>query len=180
MSLSSFIRDYVYIPLGGNRFGFGRTQFNLIVAMTLSGLWHGANITYLIWGLLHAFGVVFLNINARFFKISCNIWLSRISTLIFITFAWVFFRSDTLDHAFELLRQTINFDGSITVDSILLILLSIVFLYISQKAIFIENYLISAIEKYWGWKIFTVISGVVFFMIYAGPNGIPTFIYFKF
>jgi alginate O-acetyltransferase complex protein AlgI len=180
ISLSSFIKDYIYIPLGGNRLGFARAQFNLMVAMILSGLWHGANVTFLIWGVLHALGVVLVNINARFIKITLHFWLSRLITMIFIALAWVFFRADNLDHALELLRQITHFDGAMTLDTALLILLSIIFLYMSQKTLLLENFFISIIRKYWGWRVFTAISGIIFTMIYAGPSGVPAFIYYRF
>jgi hypothetical protein len=58
VSLSSFIRDYIYIHLGGNLLGWGRTQLNVLSGMLISGLWHGANWTFVVWGLLHGLGVV--------------------------------------------------------------------------------------------------------------------------
>ena len=60
ISLSTFIRDYIYIPLGGSRRGFARTCLNLIIAFALSGIWHGVGLNFLIWGLLHGVGIVFL------------------------------------------------------------------------------------------------------------------------
>ena len=55
ISLSTWLRDYLYIPLGGNRLGPWRTRFNLMVTMVLGGLWHGANLTYVVWGAYHGF-----------------------------------------------------------------------------------------------------------------------------
>lgn len=61
ISLSTFIRDFIYIPLGGSRCGFLRTQFALLVAFVLSGIWHGSTINFMIWGLAHGLGIVWLN-----------------------------------------------------------------------------------------------------------------------
>jgi D-alanyl-lipoteichoic acid acyltransferase DltB (MBOAT superfamily) len=98
ITLSFFLRDYLYIPLGGNRHGESRRQLNLFITMLLGGLWHGANWTFVIWGALHG---VFLSVN--------HIWARRrrelprglawALTFILTTGAWVFFRATTLARA---------------------------------------------------------------------------------
>ena len=103
-SLSSFFRDYVYIPLGGNRCSPLRNVFNRWATMLLSGLWHGANLTFLIWGGLHA---LFLSIETLLFK--------RIKiryTLVVATgalLAWVFFRAETVTDAFFIIQHMFTF-----------------------------------------------------------------------
>ncbi len=114
ISLSSFIRDYVYIPLGGGRRGPWRTSIHVMLAMLLSGLWHGAAMTFLVWGALHGLGVVLLNLKQRLWPAaqyqqtavqSLENGLSRLLCFHFICLTWVFFRSDSLEQAGQLLAR---------------------------------------------------------------------------
>ena len=97
ISLSEFIKDYIYIPLGGNRCGWLRAQFNLFAAMTLSGIWHGAGYNFIVWGMLHGLGlIVYKGIKKLSpFKTSTlfSRTVGRIITFHFICFTWVFFRA---------------------------------------------------------------------------------------
>jgi alginate O-acetyltransferase complex protein AlgI len=96
ISLSTWFRDYVYIPLGGNRVGKSRWVINILVVFVLSGLWHGANYTFLIWGGLHALYYLV----ERFSPISVrNKNISGIITFVSVAFAWIFFRASNLDEA---------------------------------------------------------------------------------
>jgi len=109
ISLSSWFRDYVYIPLGGNRKGEARSHLNLIVTMFLSGLWHGAAWTYILWGLIHG---LFLSIHKLFnqvftFKLSPDSKIFKLVS-IFIMFqivslGWLFFRADNISQALTFL-----------------------------------------------------------------------------
>lgn len=102
MSLSRFFRDYVYFPLGGNRIGVYRTYINLMIIFILCGMWHGANWTFLIWGLYHGgllvierlTGLRTLDAGSRLLLV-----LKRISTLLLVMVGWVFFRSASLSQA---------------------------------------------------------------------------------
>jgi D-alanyl-lipoteichoic acid acyltransferase DltB (MBOAT superfamily) len=105
MSLSAFLRDYLYIPLGGNRKGAVRRYANLMVTMLLGGLWHGAAWTFVIWGGLHGLYLV-INHAWRFAfgppspdPAPSIVWLKRISVCLAVTIAWVFFRSDSFTAA---------------------------------------------------------------------------------
>jgi D-alanyl-lipoteichoic acid acyltransferase DltB (MBOAT superfamily) len=180
ISLSTFIRDYIYIPLGGNHGGFTKTQINIFIAMTLSGIWHGASLTFVIWGVLHALGVVFANINQYQLKININGFLSRFLTILFVCLAWIFFRSESSYHAFELLRQFSNITGKFTLEHLELIVLSVLFYKLSFQAEPIENWFILKIKRYWGWRLFTFVTAFVYWIIFAGPSGIPGFIYYRF
>lgn len=105
ISLSTWFRDYVYIPLGGNRKGTTNTIRNVFVVFLISGLWHGANWTFLAWGLVHALlflpyflgqgGNNFINISTPAPRRVLNIGF----TFLLTTLAWVFFRSDNIAHA---------------------------------------------------------------------------------
>jgi alginate O-acetyltransferase complex protein AlgI len=104
MTLSRFLRDYVYIPLGGNRHGKARRYVNLLVTMLLGGFWHGAAWTYVIWGAWHG---VFLALNhvweERGFPIPRLV--SRVLTLLVVFWGWAFFRSRDLHDALLLLGK---------------------------------------------------------------------------
>ncbi len=111
ISLSSWFRDYVYIPLGGNRRGETRTLFNIAVVFVLSGLWHGANWTFAAWGLLHAVYVVGerLLVRVGLIRQEPNGFLSKAVSVV-VTFAlvnvgWVFFRSASIQEAFYVLTH---------------------------------------------------------------------------
>jgi alginate O-acetyltransferase complex protein AlgI len=99
ITLSHWLRDYLYIPLGGNRGGRAPQFRNIVITMMLGGLWHGANWTFLIWGLLHglALGAThMLRSPMRSFGIVLPGWIAVLLTFHFVTFAWIFFRaSDT-------------------------------------------------------------------------------------
>lgn len=100
ISLSTFLRDYLYIPLGGNRLGARRTYANLTVVMLLGGLWHGANWTFLAWGAYHG---LWLAMERRLGKQSLYHRLPRVlrvaCTLVVVLFSWVLFRADSLADA---------------------------------------------------------------------------------
>lgn len=101
ISLSSWFRDFVYIPLGGNRRGELITYRNLFITFLVSGIWHGAAWTFAIWGILHAFGVMVtreLERSAAYRERVPKI-LKQIAVFIFVCFTWIFFRATTLQDA---------------------------------------------------------------------------------
>ena len=106
MSLSNWLRTYLYIPLGGNRHGSLRTYFNLIVVMGLGGLWHGAGLSYLMWGLMHGlFLAAERPLLGRFDKIDSTLLrIIRIAVVFFcVTMLWIFFKLPNFDHAMSYL-----------------------------------------------------------------------------
>ncbi|MBP7710394.1 MAG: MBOAT family protein [Rickettsiales bacterium] len=100
MSLSAWFRDYVYIPLGGNRVSLARQYFNLFLVFFLCGLWHGASWNFVIWGMIHGAFLVFerVKIGAAFLKFLPKI-AQHFYTIFVVMLAWVFFRSPDLTHA---------------------------------------------------------------------------------
>jgi alginate O-acetyltransferase complex protein AlgI len=105
ITLSFWLRDYLYIPLGGNRLGYVRQIVNLLITMVLGGLWHGAAWTFVIWGGLHGVclaGVHVLRSRFRGSNIVPN-WLGRLLTFYFVTLAWVYFRAPNLTVAHRVL-----------------------------------------------------------------------------
>lgn len=107
MSLTSWIRDYIYIPLGGNRRGFARTLLNLVIAFTLCGLWHGGNWNFVAWGLWHGLGIAAHRVWNRYvgYRIkSRSVILRVVNVLItfhFVTIGWVLFASPSLGVALQ-------------------------------------------------------------------------------
>jgi alginate O-acetyltransferase complex protein AlgI len=116
ISLSTWLRDYLYIPLGGNRRGERRTYANLLMTMLLGGLWHGANWTFVAWGALHGAGLAverFLGLKSAGLRAGSptqeanpkpwSIWIRRIVIFHLVCFGWLFFRAESLSHAVQML-----------------------------------------------------------------------------
>ncbi|MBI3412202.1 MAG: MBOAT family protein [Planctomycetes bacterium] len=101
ISLSTWLRDYLYLPLGGNRAGFAAACRNLMVVMLLGGLWHGANWTFLVWGAYHGFLLVVGRIRERLGLLTQPFWrpLAIVTTFLLVCIGWVFFRAQCLADA---------------------------------------------------------------------------------
>jgi D-alanyl-lipoteichoic acid acyltransferase DltB (MBOAT superfamily) len=123
ITLSRFLRDYLYFALGGNRHGRVRRYVNLIVIMLLGGLWHGANWTFVIWGALHG---IYLAINHAWRAVRAQLtgvsavpgrlerWSGRALTFIAVVVGWVFFRAADVDSAFAVLKAMSGMNGIVT------------------------------------------------------------------
>lgn len=118
MTLSRFLRDYIYIPLGGNRKGHYRTYFNLVATFVIGGIWHGAGWTFIAWGLLHGMAQVIQRLWKKTGVVLPH-WVAWFITFMFINFSWVFFRAKDWDDALKVLRGMFNF-GHIGVSTTLL------------------------------------------------------------
>jgi alginate O-acetyltransferase complex protein AlgI len=106
ITLSQWLRDYLYIPLGGNRKGTARTYVNLMLTMLLGGLWHGASWNFVIWGGLHGLGLVIHRLVGKTGPVSMvRRALGWIVTYAFVCFCWVFFRADSFSLALVVLRK---------------------------------------------------------------------------
>ena len=103
ITLSHFLRDYLYIPLGGNRSGVFRTYLNL-----LGGLWHGATWMFVIWGAMHGSALVIHRVWMRL-RYPMPTVLAWFLTFMFVNISWVFFRAKTLDDAFRVIGGMIDF-----------------------------------------------------------------------
>lgn len=117
ISLSTWLRDYLYIPLGGNRHGEARTYRNLMTTMLLGGLWHGANWTFVIWGGIHGLGLSIERFVRRMFggeqqsaEVTTesqggvvSVWLNRILIFHLVCLSWIFFRASSVQDAFTML-----------------------------------------------------------------------------
>lgn len=115
ISLSTWFRDYLYIPLGGNRVGFWRANFNLFLVFMVSGLWHGAKWTFVIWGSLHGIYLVGARLRDYFFpKLNQRIplMIQVGTTFVLVMLTWVFFRADGTTQALQILRKILAFSAS--------------------------------------------------------------------
>jgi D-alanyl-lipoteichoic acid acyltransferase DltB (MBOAT superfamily) len=123
ISLSTWFKDYLYVPLGGNRVVKWRWYFNLFITFMISGLWHGANWTFIVWGALHGFYLVFALITAdsrNNFNKSLGLtknsallkWMQSISVFVLVSFAWIFFRAATIQDAFTLIQNAFIINSS--------------------------------------------------------------------
>lgn len=112
VSLSSWFRDYVYVPLGGNRKGAVRRRINVFIVFLLSGLWHGANWTFVMWGLLHGLAVTFLPGNGKAdAPRSLRTAFFVVANFVLVTFLWIFFRSPNVAAAFSYIAKIFSFTG---------------------------------------------------------------------
>lgn len=128
ISLSNWLRDYIYIPLGGNRKGKIRQYLNLLITFGISGIWHGSGMKYLVWGMLHAFYQIMgkilkpcRNKIRNMFHITENNFMIRtfqcLGVFILVDFAWVFFRASSLHEALGYLYYTVvNFIPDVAVN----------------------------------------------------------------
>jgi len=111
ITLSRFLRDYIYIPLGGNRKGSIKTYMNLMATFILAGLWHGAGWTFLFWGFLHGFALIVHKVWQSFgFKMWS--WLAWFITFNFINVTWVFFRAENMEDALRILSSMFSLNLS--------------------------------------------------------------------
>ena len=192
ISLSSWFKDYLYIPLGGSKGGTWMKIRNTFIIFLVSGFWHGANWTFIIWGALNAlyFMPLLLTNNNRnniesvaSGKIlpSLTEFLAIIVTFFLTVIAWIFFRSDTISNAFKYLKKmfSFNFDGGIKylpIDrySVEMVLLIFYFLYFEWNAREKEH---PFVGKNGFLKVIIIIISIIVFGVYSKAND---FIYFQF
>lgn len=162
ISLSSWFRDYVYIPLGGNRVGKFRHLFNLFLTFILSGLWHGASWTFIIWGALHGIYQIFGQLTFKpkkklYAKMKINtessVWkmLKNIVTVILVCFAWIFFRANNVadagtlfvklftDWSFTLSYITDSFDKMDMSAFMVIFIMLLIVLFTQLSKIFVDK-----------------------------------------
>ncbi|OCG07452.1 poly(beta-D-mannuronate) O-acetylase [Gilliamella sp. wkB178] len=183
ISLSYWIRDYIYIPLGGNRRSFTRTQINVMVAMLLSGLWHGAGINFIIWGACHGIGIVALNIGDKYLG---RDWLTkrssfaaRLLTWHYICFTWLFFNSESLADALDyLVALTHNFSVEPHYAGAFLIICFIYLAYPICKNL--PDWFTTQLSKLNQSYLPFVFILILWLVIYIAPSGVPNFIYANF
>lgn len=208
ISLSTWFRDYLYIPLGGNRRGKFRKAVNIMIVFLTSGLWHGADWSFVLWGGIHGFYQVIEDVTEKFrnklwksmnVKTDCFSWkfLQMAVTFVLVVFAWIFFRADSIRDALGVIKRIVIcqtpwvlLDGEIYnlgLDriemNILIVSLVILFLvdlvrYLKKQTL--DVFLMS--QNLW-FEWFAVIGLIVMIFIFGeyGPAFDPQqFIYFQF
>lgn len=199
ISLSSWMRDYIYIPLGGNRKGNRRTCINLLITFLISGLWHGAAWHYVVWGGLHGAGQIGERlIGGRRRKENRDFgigrWVRILFTFSFVTAGWVFFRAlDTasacyvLTHLFSgitsfkhyiysgIVDLQLSFTDIVMLGGSVLALLAVDFYALRENA-FIQIKRLSAIKR---WLLYYACSGMILYYFYQQTDTVQ-FIYFQF
>lgn len=131
ITLSTWLRDYLYIPLGGSRLGAGRTHINLFITMALGGLWHGANWTFVIWGAYHGALLIAYKIGKNYYD-KIPVLLQRANTFLLVAIGWTFFRSPSISLAASMLKKMFDLKSiaepiKIAGDNLLFISLLILF-----------------------------------------------------
>jgi alginate O-acetyltransferase complex protein AlgI len=186
ITLSFWLRDYLYIPLGGNRHGRAREIVNILVTMALGGLWHGANWTFVIWGMLHGIGVAGLHLLARgpaaFVLRAIPQWVAILITFHFVTLAWVFFRASTLAQAMTVLQAPFTSswgDASAFASSQVFYLLLAVVFFASHR--FDDHRRVRAMVRYVRGEIFWPLMLLCWVLaITVSQGNSAKFIYFEF
>lgn len=110
ISLSTWFRDYLYKPLGGSRNNYVLTCRNLLIVFALSGLWHGAGFTFIVWGLIHGAARI-AELFLQRYAISKNKIIGFVTTMLIVLFAWIFFRATSLNNAIEIIKQAFSFNA---------------------------------------------------------------------
>jgi len=190
ITLSRWLRDYLYIPLGGNRKGVGRTYVNIMVTMLLGGLWHGAGWTFIVWGGLHGLGQSVGRARRAGRKArglpelpdgGLAVARQRLFTFAYVTFAWIFFASSSFAVAWRVIAQVFRDWGSIgsgvTGTILLVIALGIGVQYVPQRLWQRGQIAFSRLGP--------VVQGVgvalaFFALSVLGPEGPAAFLYFRF
>jgi D-alanyl-lipoteichoic acid acyltransferase DltB (MBOAT superfamily) len=176
ISLSTWIRDFIYIPLGGSRRGRPRTQFNLLAAMVLSGAWHGAGLNYIVWGALHGLASIAAGLWPKHLHLPRALGIP--ATFAFVTFAWIFFRAPDLASALAYLKAIGDLSKPFTLDVIGGLLLLVGF-FVAQVAA--SRLRTPTVVFHLAWPLqFALLTLGVWVCIELGPSGIPDFIYARY
>ncbi len=198
ISLSSWFKDYVYIPLGGSRVLTLRRYANLFIVFILSGFWHGASWTFIVWGALHGvyliLGIITRPLKDKFFYITSLIrfpkiikFLEIICTFILVSISWVFFRANNIDEAFYILTHLFS-NLSFDIPSLNIGLGYAGFIYCLAIVVFMES--ISLLQERGGitefldnkplWVRWSVYIVLLWMILFLGIFKNQQFIYFQF
>ena len=194
ISLSSWLRDYIYIPLGGNRKGKNRHYINLLITFLVSGLWHGTGFRYIFWGLLHGIYQIIEKLIVRYSnsKIKIPVFVQQLITFLLITIAWVPFRAASMSDATKVFKNmsdgfnlAVIWDGSLL--DVGLDIYDYVVLACALLIAFIKNRNISLYNIFRKmniavrWACYSVIFLVLLiFGVYGAQFDANNFIYFKY
>lgn len=208
ISLSEWFRDYLYIPLGGSKKGMVRKQCNRLFVFAISGLWHGATLAFIFWGMLNGIYQVIEDIAARIKQVVrfavCDTDADRFSkrlfqrvfTFILVSFSWLFFRAGSLETSYEVLTNMFHtanpeifLDGSLyelglDMRGMKVLLVSIIILFIADYYKYKEKDLVALVLKQGYWFRCLIYAGLFFVILIYGCYGdayeAQQFIYFQF
>lgn len=178
ISLSSFWRDHIYIPLGGNRVTPPRQAINLMAVMLLCGLWHGAGWSFLLWGALHGLGLVAHRFIGARLKLSP--WVSMAITFETVTLFWLPFRLTDFDQLLLALRSLALWGDPILVHGLWLGSLSLAAMLVEQRwgATLMRSF--DRLARRHPWTHLILLALFMILCVELAPDGIPNFIYFSF
>ena len=167
ISLSNWIMDYIYIPLGGNRKGKMRQYINLVLTMFIAGLWHGSSYMFAIWGLINGLA---LAVQKRFFK--KDTILTIVISYVFILISWITFRATDINNFLDILKQLwfkpgISYISTWAIFGIIVLILDIILSVKNNKE---EYYPIQDLSTIKGLVIFFLIIGLTLGLGYTGAN----------
>lgn len=170
MTLSRFLRDYLYVPMGGNRLGVGRNAAAVFLVMLLGGIWHGAGWTFVLWGSVHGFGVAANHLWRRWRgaaghapKDSGVLSAGHLATFVFVALAWVLFRAENIDVAQTMYRGIAGLNGIALPDTYLGRLGAVGERLADAGVIFAPTYLFGGVEQVLGLAALTA-------FVFVAPN----------
>ncbi len=185
ISLSSWLKDYLYIPLGGNRHGITRMYVALILTMLLGGLWHGAAWTFMVWGGLHGTYLILEKLQKRYLPFKITKWNGIF--LAFITFScvnitWVFFRAKAFDTAWNMIKSMfyMQTNGEKILDSFSIIKVGVIIAVLFLFHWFMRNTSMKEVSTKVSPWVLGVVWAVLFFSIVIAQGSGEQFIYFQF
>ena len=180
ISLSQWLRDYLYIPMGGNRKGLSRTYLNLAMTMLIGGLWHGASWTFVFWGGLH--GLYLIIERSLRGKISLPLPLAIVGTYILVCFTWVFFRAVSFSQAFAISGAMLGLstDGMMILGQEQIYLMSAFLILMLTVQYFLRQQTLDHLFGQIKWWQRSIVLSVIWYLIITMPSQDRTFIYFQF
>lgn len=203
ITLSSWLRDYLYIPLGGNRKGEARTYFNLMITMLLGGLWHGASWTFVVWGALHGFYLCverlvkekFRNTNKQvqmevqhasilpgFSSNRISNFFAALCTFFLINVTWVFFRANDFTSAWRMLTSMFGQaeKGALLLPTVDIIKVSVVIVLTILFHWFLRNTSVLQVAQKTKWWVLGLVWGFLVIAVIISQKSGDSFIYFQF
>ena len=187
MTLSRFLKDYIYIPLGGNRNGQFKTYRNLFLTFLIGGIWHGANWTFIIWGAMHGIMICihrfWKNLNIKMYH-----WFAVLITFLFVNFTWVYFRAPHISKANEVIKSMFGLNGfaPIVIDKLRLsfyggsIKISLFLIIPAIILIFFVKNSVEFSKKFKPNWIYFIATFAMFLVSILSLNKISEFLYFQF
>lgn len=193
MTLSRWFRDYVYIPLGGNRKGASKTLFNLFIVFFLCGLWHGAAYTFIAWGIYHGVFLVCERLASNKFHFQPKGFIAHVAALVVIVVGWVIFRSADIVSAGAFIEAMFGFSGQLpnlkiapeiavllTPDKIAFLLLAVLFCFFPMEIFEKKNWPAKVNKFIYQGRCIGAFFSLFFSFALIASNGFNPFIYFKF